>query len=621
MGQIGVGSAAPRGAPSTTVGVPAGGAAATGWRARSHTAAGRSVNVPAAALAILAFASVSVLLAATSDHVERPTATALYYGSLVATSLLAGLYWFLRRPGSMFWLLLALFAGCVWVVSWTSSDWALAFDVGVLAEGVGLVLTFWLILAFPTGRLRTLGNRLLVAALSVAAAAFFVPWALLTPAIAGGGPLSGCRPACPANVLQVGSNPAAVEFVGRWWTYSVLALVVVILGVYWRRVTTASRPRRRALFVVAASSLLFLPIFFVFHFSRLILEADPATLEPMAWALVGIRVILPLGFLAALLQAELFAGAARGRLLEQLTRHPTPEQWRDAVAVALDDPAVRIAFWDPGARRYREPDGTELAPPIPGSGRSCVEADRNGQPVAAMVIDDALVEDPELLRAVTSATVLAVENGNLEGELRASQLRVREVGAAERRRIERDLHDSVQQRLVALRINLELTIEKLHGPDHRAMHRIGAELDHVLEEVRAAASGAQPPGLREQGVAATLRSLARSAATPVAVEDCGFGRQSEPVESTVFYCCAEALQNATKHAGPSAPVTVRLSNGDGWVQFSVEDQGIGFDPHTVARGRGLVNMTERVSALGGSLVVDSAAGTGTRVRGRLPADV
>ena len=102
---------------------------------------------------------------------------------------------------------------------------------------------------------------------------------------------------------------------------------------------------------------------------------------------------------------------------------------------------------------------------LPASGRSRVEADRGGQPVAAMVIDDALAEDPELVRAATSATVLAVENGNLEGQLRASQLRVREVGAAERKRIEDNLHDSAQQRLVALRIRLELASERLHGPE------------------------------------------------------------------------------------------------------------------------------------------------------------
>jgi hypothetical protein len=275
MGPIEVGAAGPGGSSSTVVGGPPGSVGSIGLPARSLGLAGRRSSVTAAVATVLALTAVSVVLAATSDHVERPTATALYYGSLVATSLLVGLYWFLRRPGSTFGPLLALFGVTVWVVSWQSSDWALAFDLGVLAEGVGLVLTFWLFLAFPSGRLGTVGNRLLVAALSVAMLAFFVPWALLTPVIAGGGPLSGCRPSCPANVLQVGSNAPAVEFLGRWETYSVLVLVVAVLGVYWRRVTAASRPRRRALIAVAVSSLLFLPIFFVYHFSVQILQHRP----------------------------------------------------------------------------------------------------------------------------------------------------------------------------------------------------------------------------------------------------------------------------------------------------------------------------------------------------------
>jgi signal transduction histidine kinase len=582
--------------------------------------AGRSLSVTAAVFGILALACVSVVLAATSEHVEHPTATALYYGWLVAASLLVGLYWSLRRPGSAFGPLLAVFGAAVWVVSWQSSDWALAFDLGVLAEGVGFVLTIYLFLAFPSGRLKTPVNRLLIAGLIVVVAAFFLPWALLTPVIAGGGPLSVCTPACPANVLQVGSNPEAVEFLGRWETYTMLALVIAVLGVYSVRLLTASRPQRRALIAVAASSLLFLPIFFVYHFSRQILEADAATLEPMAWALVGIRVVLPLGFLAALFQAELFAGAARGRLLEQLARHPTPGKWREAVAVALDDPPLRIAFWDPAAERYREADGTDLEQPHPASGRATVEVRRREQPVAAMVIDDALAEDPELVRAATSATVLAVENGNLEGQLRETQARIREVSAAERERIESNLHDSAQQRLVALRINLELASERLHGAEQLEMQRFGAELDEVMEAVRTAGRGAQPHGLDRNGVAIALRSLTQPGAIPVTVEDRGFGRRSELVESTVFFCCAEALQNATKHAGPSASVSVRLSHSDGWVLFSVKDDGVGFDPRAVARGRGLDNQTKRMAAVGGSLTVNSGPGHGTCVSGRVPAD-
>ena len=147
--------------------------------------------VTAAVLAILLLAGVSVVSAATSEHVEHPTATALYQGYMVGASLLVGLYWCLRRPGSAFGGLLVAFGASAWVVSWQSSDCPLAFDIGVLAEAVAFVLTFYLFLAFPSGRLPTLGNRLLVCA-AAAPTLFFVPWALLTPVIAGGGALSGC---------------------------------------------------------------------------------------------------------------------------------------------------------------------------------------------------------------------------------------------------------------------------------------------------------------------------------------------------------------------------------------------------------------------------------------------
>jgi signal transduction histidine kinase len=581
--------------------------------------ADRPLRVAAAVASIVAAAGVSVALAATSDHVARPAAVALYYGFLVTASLLAALYWRLRRPESTLGRLLAIFGATVWVVSWQSSDWALAFDIGVLAEGPGLVLTFYLFLAFPSGRLRTTLNRVLIAALTVAALAFFIPWALFTPALGGGGPLSACRLACPENVLQIGSHPGLADTAGRWETYAMLAIGVIVLGVYWARVSTASRPQRRALLAVAATSLLFLPVFLMYHFSRLILEADAATLEPMAWALVLTRVMLPLGFVFALFGAEQFAGVARQKLLEQLLRHPSPHEWRDAVAAALDDPRARVAFWDPAAARYREPDGTALTAPAPGSGRSLIEVRRDRQPVAAMVIDEALAEDPELVRAASSTTILAVENGNLEGQLRATQTRVREVEAIERKRIERNLHDSAQQRLLALRINLELTSERLQGPERLQIERFGAEIDEAIQEVRTAASGGAPPELALRGVAPALRSLARPGAMPVVVEDHGFGRRSELIETTVFFCCAEALQNATKHAGPGASARVELSCAAGWVQFRFEDDGNGCDLRTVERGSGLAGMRERLVAVGGSLAIESVVGKGTRVSGRVPA--
>jgi signal transduction histidine kinase len=557
----------------------------------------------AVALAIVPVAVSAVWLALSSDHVERPVATALYRSYLAVVPMLIGLYWWRRRPASRFGPVLIAFGVTAWVVSWQSSDWPLAFDLGVLAEAPAVVLTIYLFLGFPTGRLESPADRLVIAGWTIAAVSFFLPWALLTPVIAGGGPLSTCVPACPENVLQLGSAPRAVELLGRWETYAMLALTVVVLVVYALRLRAASRPRRRALIAVAASSLLFLPIFFVYHFSRQILELDPGTLEKMSWFVVGIRVVLPLGFLAALLQADLFAGVARGRLLEELVRRPSPRRWRDAVAGALDDPALRMAYWDPASRRYVQPDGEVLAPP-PGPDRAWVEADHDHRPVAAMVIDGALAEDPELVRAATSATTLAVENGNLEGE---------------RRRIERDLHDGAQQRLVALRVHLELAGERIDRFDQRVMvKRLGREVDAALEDLRSVAQGVSPDVLHRSGTGAALRAIARDSAVPIAVDDRWSRRHGDEIERTTYYCCLEALQNAAKHGGPSCFATVLLTEEDGRVRFVVEDDGVGFDPAIVARGAGLHSIGERVAEANGTVRIDSVVGRGTRISGVLP---
>ncbi len=591
-----------------------GGLTEPGWRARTAIVQRRAGAVVVSSVVL---ATVSVTLAVTSDHVEHRAATALYYGYLVVAPMLVGAYWNVRRPGSRFGWLLVAFGLSAWLVSWQSANWAVVFDLGVLADGIGFFLTFYLFLAFPTGRLVTLANRLLIAGLAGVVLGFFLPWALLAPEIAGRGPLAACHAACPGNVLQIAADPGAVAFAYRWATYSMLAMTVLVLAVYSIRIATASRPRRRALIAVAATSLLFLPIFFVFHFAGDVLHVDPATREVLAWALVGIRVLLPVGFLVALLQADLFAGAARGRLLDQLVRHPSPGEWRDAVACALDDPPLQLAYWDPDASSYRGTDGTTLRPP-PAGGRVIVTATRRGAPVAAMVIDEALAEDPELVHAATSATVLAVENGSLEGELRATQARVREVGAQERKRIERDLHDSAQQRLIALRISLELASERSHGSEQAELRRFGNELDQVIDEVRMAAAGAQPAPLALHGVAVALRSLAAS--MPIVVHDRGFGRRPDAIETAVFYCCAEALQNASKHAGQGARATVHLTGDAHGVLFAVEDDGIGFDLDSCERGRGIENLNARMSAVGGTLVIESVAGRGTRVSGRISID-
>jgi signal transduction histidine kinase len=456
-------------------------------------------------------------------------------------------------------------------------------------------------------------------ALWVVLLGFFLPWALLSPVIAGAGRLTDCASACPENVLQVASAPTVVEVAGKAETYGLLTITAAVFVVYLARLRTASKPQRRSLAAVAVTSLLLLPAWFASAFAAGILNLTPATLDTLAWGVVATRALLPVGFLIALVQAELFAGRALRDLLERLAARPTPQQWRDVIAAALDDASLRLGYYDPATRRFHEHDGRELTPPPPAAGFAWVPVSREGQPVAAMVIDETLAEDPELVSAAAAATLLAVENGQLEGELRASAARIIEAGQAERRLLERDLHDSAQQRLVALRIHLSLTTEQIDQPDQRAMlEQLGTEVEATLDDLRNVAHGVYPQLLEQHGIAAALRSAGRSAALPVAVDDDGLTRHAPALELTIYYCCSEALQNAAKYAGPGASATIRLSEDRRWIHFTIEDDGAGFDPAAVKRGVGLTNLADRVAAHGGTVEIQSWPGRGTRVTGHVP---
>jgi signal transduction histidine kinase len=234
-------------------------------------------------------------------------------------------------------------------------------------------------------------------------------------------------------------------------------------------------------------------------------------------------------------------------------------------------------------------------------------------------VDEALAEDPELGRAAAAATLVAVENGALEGKLRASQTRVREAERSAREAIGRDLHDSAQQRLIALRIHLSLLNERLERPDeHDLIERLGDEVDQTIDELRDIAGGRRPALLAAQGVPAALQAVAGRTPVRVNVYDSGFGRPPEAVETTIYFCCLESLQNAAKHAGPDALVSVHLGRTDDRVRFSIEDDGAGFDPAAVERGSGLQNLAGRLAALGGQLRIEALEGRGTRVSGDVP---
>ena len=570
------------------------------------------------AVSLLPVAASSILLAVTSDQFEHPRGAAVYLTYLIVAPVVVGLVWWRRRPANRIGPLLVAFGFAAWPISWQGSDQALLYNLGVLGAAPPIAIGLYLCLAFPTGRLRTSLDRQLLGGLVFVLALFYGASLLLAPALVGDGLLAACVAPCPGNSFQIGSQLELLDAVARFVTYAGLAVVAGMVVVWIRRFRAASRPERRRLIPVASSSLLLVPTLFALYFSVLVLQVDEGVSETLAWLVVGAWIVFPLGFAVALLQADLFAGRALRQLLSELANRPTPERWRDIVAKALDDPSLRLAYWDPRSDRFRDAAGVELTAPLEGSSRQWTELERDGSRVAALVTDEALAEDPELVDAAASATLLAVETGRLEGELRASRARAFAAGDAERRRIGRDLHDSAQQRLVALRVHLSLAGERLDPDELPIVEELERELDEALDELRTVARGIYPQVLARHGLAAALRSSAQSAAIPVSVTDEGVRRHPEAIELAVYFCCLEALQNAAKHAGSGASVRIRLTDRDAELGFRIDDDGRGFDPTRTGRGAGLTNLADRLATVGGSMRIESSPGHGTRVLGHIP---
>lgn len=569
---------------------------------------------------VLALAGWSYVLATRSSHIQHPQAAGLVSAYLTAAPAFAGLLWSGRRPRSRFGPLLICFGLSSSLLSLEFSDQPLAFTLGVLVEPLLLGALFYVLLAFPTGRLESRIDGPLLGAYAFGMIGFFGARVILLDSVRPLSVLSSCSTPCPHNPLNIASLPDSAVLAGAADAGAALglAVTVAVLGLLVWRLCTASRPRRRMSWVVVLMALVLLPAVMVYGFLATFRQGDSGALSLVQLALLGAVIVFPLAFVVALLQANAFAGRALRRLLEDLSARPAPARWRDAIAQALDDPALRLAYWDSDSHRFREADGATLSPPPTGSGRYWVPVERADMPVAALSVDEMLGEDPVLVQAASRATCLAVENGHLEADLHASLRRLAAAGDSERRRIARDLHDSAQQRLVTLRIHLSLAGDWVDRPEEQAMiDELGHEVDEALDELRNVTYGFYPPVLGQYGIASALRSASHRTAVAVRVEDRGIRRHSENIEQTVYFCCLEALQNTAKHAGEGAVAIVRLSEQDGELSFEVEDDGVGFVPEAAGWGAGLANLADRLKAVGGSLLVQSAPGQGTRISGRI----
>jgi signal transduction histidine kinase len=286
---------------------------------------------------------------------------------------------------------------------------------------------------------------------------------------------------------------------------------------------------------------------------------------------------------------------------------------------------LELAFWFPAERCYVDGDGTPVRLPADDPGRSVTIVERDGGPVAALLHDPVLEESAELVESVCAAASLALENERLQAELRARLVelqasRARLVGAtdAERRRIERDLHDGTQQRLVSIAMSLGLLESKL--PAHEAEARplldeTREALAVALAELRELTHGINPPLLVERGLSAALDELGRRASLPTHLRLEVERRLADEVESAAYFMASEALTNAAKHSHASE-VRVAAWCAEGSLIVEVADDGIG--GAGTAGGSGLRGLADRVEALGGRFTVSSPPGRGTTLRAEIP---
>ena len=291
-----------------------------------------------------------------------------------------------------------------------------------------------------------------------------------------------------------------------------------------------------------------------------------------------------------------------------------PEELRAALSEALGDPSLQVLYWayEPHGH-WTDGRGRTVATPELAPGQRRTEVRDGERTVAAILHDAALADEHEFLDAVGSYASTALRSQRLAAtvdvslrEVQRSRARILASADRERRRIERDLHDGAQQRLVALRIQLELLEETMEwNPEQglKKLHELGEEVGETLDEIRALAHGVFPSLLADRGLAEAIRAAALRAPISTSVRPDGVARYPQDVESAVYFCCLEALQNASKHARDARAVTISLRQ-DRALRFEVRDDGAGFDG-AASPGAGITNMQDRLTAVGGELDIRS----------------
>ena len=508
--------------------------------------------------------------------------------ALVAAGL--SLWW--RRPESRCGPLLAA-GGLAWFVPELNNPGvgsALAFTAGLALAAAAPVLVGHAVLAYPGGRLRSALERTVVAAAYVGGVLLLgVLPAVLTDDVA-----EGCND-CPRNLVLLGSRPAAADDLIRAGLILGCAWAVVLAILAARRLRQSS-PVARPLFAAGAAYLVLVAATFAVSLERGFLSTG--TLERRLWlgqaaALLAVSVAVGWGGLGARR-----ARAAVAALVVELAQSPPPGGLRDLLAGIVGDPGLVLAYPVGESARLVDAQGRSVTDM---EGRQRTALVRDGWTVAVLAHAPGLLDDEQLVDEVASAARLALENERLQAEvgarleeLRASRARIVAAGDAERKRLERDLHDGAQQRLVGLSLSLRLLRSRL--PDSASLERAENELRRAIVELRELAHGIFPAVLADEGLAASVEALAEDGVAPMRIAALPEERFAAPVESAAYTVVAEAVRAA------SGTVGVRAERANGVLVVDVEAPSLD--------GLDLVALEDRVGALDGHVRV-------ARVDGRI----
>jgi signal transduction histidine kinase len=540
--------------------------------------------------------------------IARPPGNASYLVFYLGTPavgvafLAAGLAAWLRWPSSRLGLLFSLVGYFTLLPALDYLDNSVGFTIGNAAVSLAGAALAHLGLAWPTGRLRSRFERGVVLGMLFWDPAF-----------------SGCDASCPANLLLVrGSRPAwdAVNAANAAAGAALTVIVVILIIGHWRSARGWSRQAMVPLvwiaLVIGVESL-------VSNVTGQFRLPPLANLVFNGWAPL-VYMLGPVLFVISTVRARTARGAL-GTAIVDLEPGAPPGRLRDTLARALGDSTLQLAFR--GQDGFTDTAGHAVDPARPDPGRAVVPL--AGAQEAVLVCDAGLELEPHLVRLTAAAASMALEHSRLQAEVqaqlelvRASRARIVEAGDAERRRLERDLHDGAQQRLVTLTLALGMARGRAAGVDPELETLIESatkEAKEALTELRELARGIHPAVLTETGLAGAIQALAERSPAVVTITEVPRERFPAVIEATAYFVVSEALANVAKHArAGTAQVSIRRLPGRLAVRVSDDGPG-GARPE---RGSGLAGLADRVASAGGVLRVDSLPGAGTRLEADIP---